>query len=52
MPIYEYYCQACGYKEEKTVKEEDRDKTVVCSACRAKMVRKVSTTREEHEKAV
>lgn len=33
MPIYEYYCRACGSGFEKLVKVTDADAGVVCPAC-------------------
>ncbi|GAB4555926.1 MAG: hypothetical protein OHK0023_27740 [Anaerolineae bacterium] len=41
MPVYDYYCQACGETFEKKVKFEEAD-AVECPKCRTKARRKLT----------
>lgn len=40
MPLFEYWCQGCGYEEERLVKTP-QEVVVSCRKCGAKMDRKV-----------
>ena len=42
MPLYEYWCQACGYTEEKRLTYEEGEKRQFsCPKCGARLTKKV-----------
>ncbi len=47
MPLYEFWCQACGYEIEKIVSIKDSE-FVSCPKCGAKMTKKMGTRRKRN----
>jgi putative FmdB family regulatory protein len=42
MPLYDYACQPCAWREERHVKLADFDQPQTCPRCNGPMVRRVS----------
>lgn len=42
MPLYEYWCQACGYKEEKLLTYKKAEEGIFgCPKCGAKLTKRM-----------
>ena len=42
MPLYEYWCHACGYIEERILTlEEGKEKLFSCPKCGARLTKKI-----------